>query len=74
VIPRAWPDVRAPEGWAQPASFRRDPAPASGAWSLSSESPRWYGVGLPPSSASTGVPSGLGVMGQVDFGKALSRL
>jgi hypothetical protein len=74
VIPRAWPDGRASEAWTQPASFRPGPAPASGTWSLSPESSRWYGLGLPPSIASAGVPSGLGVMGQVDVGKALGRL
>jgi hypothetical protein len=74
VIPRAWPDVRAREAWTQLVSFRQGPTPASGTWSLSPESPRWYGVGLPPSSASTGVPSGLGVMGQVDVGRAIGRL
>jgi hypothetical protein len=74
AIPRAWPEARAPEAWVQPASFRPGPAPASGTWSLSPESPRWYGMTLPPSIASTGVPSGLGVIGQLDLGKALSRL
>jgi hypothetical protein len=31
-------------------------------------------VGLPPSSAPAGVPSGVGVMAQLDVGKALDAL
>jgi hypothetical protein len=67
VIPRAWPDAR-------PASFGQAVVPASASWSLSPTNPRWFGVGLPPSSASAGVPPGIGVMAQLDVGKALAGL
>jgi hypothetical protein len=71
VIPRAWSEARTPEVWTRPASFGQAVVPASATWSLSPESPRWYGVGLPPSSGAAGVPAGVGVMAQVDVRKAL---
>jgi hypothetical protein len=74
VIPRRWSDERASDVWTRPASFGPAVAPASASWSLSPESSRWYGVGLPPSNASAGVPPGVGVMAQLDLGKALDAL
>jgi hypothetical protein len=83
VIPRAWPSRPAmtmgPRAApypapAEPASLGQAVVPASATWSLSPESPRWYGVGLPPSSASAGVPSGVGVMAQVDLAKVIDAL
>jgi hypothetical protein len=88
MIPRAWPDTRPPDGWTlsrggealhtpphgRPASFGQAVVPASASWSLSPTNPRWFGVGLPPSGASAGVPPGAGVMAQLDVGKALAGL
>lgn len=74
AIPRALADASTPEAWTRPASFARGVLPASASWSLSPESSRWFGVGLPPSSATAGLPSGVGVMGQLDVVKAIERL
>jgi hypothetical protein len=87
VIPHAWPAGDPPypaashvsDAWTRPASFAEGPAratlasatPAGATWSLSPGNPRWYGVGLPPSTPSIGVPPGVGVMAQLDLGKAI---
>jgi hypothetical protein len=67
------PRARSSGFWARPASSA-PVVPVSAAWTLSPESPRWYGVALPPASPSLGVPSGVGVMAQLDVAKALQRL
>ena len=70
---RAWPEPGAADAWARPASVAQTPPPST-TWSLSPESPRWYVVALPPPGAPAGVPSAVGVMAQVDIGKALAQL
>jgi hypothetical protein len=85
VIPHAWPAGDAPypaaahvsDAWTPPTlkGARERPStdvvPASATWSLSPENPRWYGMGLPPSTAPIGVPPGVGVMAQLDLAKAI---
>jgi hypothetical protein len=71
-ISRVWPEPVASDAWTRQASFGRT-TPASATWSLSPDSPRWYGVGLPPPGASAGLPPAVGVMAQLDVGKAIAR-
>jgi hypothetical protein len=71
-ISRVWPEPAATDAWTRAASLGQV-MPASASWSLSPESSRWYGVGLPPPAASSGLPPGMGVMAQLDVGKAIDR-
>jgi hypothetical protein len=77
AIPRALPEPRTSDAWMHPVSFgspNQSAVPASATWALSPRNPRWYGVSPPPSSTAMGVPTGFGVMAQVDVGKALGGL
>jgi hypothetical protein len=75
--PPGRPATGASDVFARPATFGTFDRPAehaSATWSLSPGNSRWYGASLPPSSASLGVPTGLGVIAQVDVAKAFGGL
>lgn len=72
-VSRVWPEPAASDAWTRSAASDRA-TPASATWSLSPDNPRWFGVGLPPSGASAGLLPAVGVMAQLDVGKAIDRL
>lgn len=43
-------------------------------WAISPASDRWYGVSLPPAGEPERFPTGVGVVAQVDLGKAFGQL
>jgi hypothetical protein len=66
-----------PAAWTEPGPTAAavEPRRASRAepatWAVSSTSDRWYGVTLPPSGDAERFPANVGVLAQVDLGKAL---
>lgn len=72
-------EARRPLEMAAPIQLVRSESPSPAlsraeGWSLSESSGRWYGASLPPAHDTNELPSGMGVIAQVDLAKAFDGL